>query len=91
MAPQSTSQIQEATPVILEKDGAKMMRLEVCLSGYSSDDVIVQPADCRLLLIHKADSSVLGTFNLPESVDPFTIEAVLSEEGVLRVEAPLVC
>nr|UQK61707.1 small heat shock protein [Eunice torquata] len=89
MAPQ-TSDLKEAAPVVMEKDGAKVMRLEVPLNGLSCDDVMVRPDDKRLLILHKADAALIRAFDLPESVDPFTIEAELLD-GVLFVEAPVKC
>jgi HSP20 family molecular chaperone IbpA len=90
MAPQTTDRQKESTPILMEKDGAKVVCLEVPLAGYKSDDVIVRPDDKRMLILLKTDSSLIRAFDFPESVDPFTVEAQMLD-GVLRVEAPIKC
>ena len=80
--------IQTSEPQVLEQNGNKILRLATHLIGYNADDVSVLPVDNKLQLVSK-DNQVLHTYDLPESVDPFTVEAQLTDDGVLIVTAPL--
>nr|UQK61728.1 small heat shock protein [Pareurythoe californica] len=90
MAPifDETTNLKADEPIICEVDGQRVLRLVTHLSGYKSDDVIVKPVDSKLLILTK-DDVTLKSYDLPESLDPFTVEAQLGEDGVLRVEAPV--
>nr|UQK61732.1 small heat shock protein [Protodriloides chaetifer] len=91
MAPQTESSTSNgATPVILEQDGSKFVRIQTSMVGRKLDDIIVKPMENQLVVLTK-DNEILATFDLPESVDPFAVEADLSEDGVLTIEAPLQC
>nr|UQK61684.1 small heat shock protein [Arenicola marina] len=91
MSPQTSNvNIKAGTPEILEEDGVRTLRITAHLIGYKDGDISVRPAEAKLLLVNK-DNDVIETFNLPESVDPFTVEANISEDGMLTVMAPLTC
>ena len=64
--------------------------LTAAISGYSADDVTVRPADNQLLLLNK-ENVVIPSYDLPENVDPFTVEAMMFDNGTLMVRAPLRC
>ena len=90
MAPQTTPAA-SADPmlVIKEKNGAKFLQVDVPLAGFRFDDVTVRPDGCRLLVLAKS-GDVVRTVCLPESVDPYTIEAEMTD-GILSIEAPMMC
>nr|UQK61742.1 small heat shock protein [Sipunculus nudus] len=83
MAPHVTNKSE-----IIEQDGGRRMRLVTSLTGYTADDISVRPTDDKVLVLDGA-GAVLCAFDAPESVDPYTVEAELSENGVLTIEAPL--
>ena len=73
---------------IIEKDGQKVARLVVSFHGYGPDDITVRPVEDKLLVID-VEGSVMAEYCLPESVDPYNVEADMSEDGTLTVEAIL--
>ena len=77
-------------PEILEEDGVKFLRLVTSLPGYELADITVRPMEDKLVIMDK-DQAVLKSCDLPESVDPFTVDASLSDDGVLTIKAPLKC
>ena len=90
MAPQSTTvHATDSTPVIMDKNGTKTVHVDIALSGYRCDDVTVRPDDKRLLVLNKSNA-LLKAIDLPESVDPYTVEAEM-HDGVLSVEAAMTC
>ena len=77
-------------PEIYDRHGYRTLRITAKLIGYGAGDVIVRPTDDRLYLLDK-DDVILTSYHLPESVDPFALEADVSESGLLVIEAPLRC
>ncbi|KAK2161354.1 hypothetical protein LSH36_118g04035, partial [Paralvinella palmiformis] len=77
-------------PEIYDRSGYRTLRITAELIGCDANDVVVRPAEDRLYLLDK-DDVVLTSYRLPESVDPFTIEADVSDNGTLVIEAPLIC
>ena len=88
MAPQTGSAV-DGYPTVVEIDGMKILQVEVHLENTRSGDVIVRPVDKNLMVLNR-NEDVLRNIALPESVDPFTVEASIAD-GVLRVQAPLMC
>ncbi len=77
-------------PTVMQVDGLKMLRVEINMRGRKVDDVIVRPVDDYIMVLDKSDC-VLRNIALPESVDPFTVEALMTGDGILCVQAPLMC
>ena len=77
-----------------KEDGSRHLRVMAPLHGYQPQDITVRPDGNTLLLFKMSQSGqdeLLQTINLPESVDPYTVEARVNHFGQLIVEAPLVC
>lgn len=90
MAPHDEYNIEDAVPEVSDTEEGKTVKLQVRFHGYTADDIQVRPHDCDLHILSR-DNRVLKTFHLPESVDPFTVEAKVVNDGCLLIEAPLVC
>ena len=91
MAPQTGSSLSEGNGVsIFEEDGSKFVRLVVKFVGYGIKDLIVRPVEDKLLILEKPNA-ILGTYDLPESVDPFTVDADMTSDGLLTVTAAMKC
>ena len=77
---------------VIEHGGYRLVRLVAPLGDYyQPDDIIVRPHDQTLLVVDSRNGFVLLSQDLPESVDPFTVEAELMDGGTLVVVAPLTC
>ena len=75
-------------PQIIERDGVRMLQLITQLEGFRYSDLLVRPQEDKILVMDSSEK-VLKSYPLPESVDPYTVEADISDEGVLTVLAPL--
>ncbi|XP_074660274.1 major egg antigen-like [Tubulanus polymorphus] len=87
------------SPIVTNPDGSRQLKLEVEIGiQYTADDVIVKTVDRKIVINarHEEKSGNRTSFcefskeyELPESVDPFTVNAYLLDNGKLIVEAPL--
>nr|UQK61711.1 small heat shock protein [Flabelliderma ockeri] len=75
-------------PQVIERDGVRMLQLITQLEGFRYSDLLVRPQEDKILVMDSSEK-VLKSYPLPESVDPYTVEADISDEGVLTVLAPL--
>lgn len=80
----------DAVPEVVDVDGVKLVRLVTSLPGYDISEITVRPVEDKLVVMDKSEK-ILKSYPLPESVDPFTVEAELTKEGILTIEAPLKC
>nr|UQK61739.1 small heat shock protein [Polygordius sp. ID7] len=87
MAPQITTQPANNARVVTGRDGTRLLQLKVALTGINQQDLAVRPVDSTLVILRNEE--VLQTVELPESVDPFTVEAKMTKDGFLTVEALL--
>ncbi|XP_076450464.1 small heat shock protein p36-like isoform X2 [Babylonia areolata] len=91
-----------ATPVknafVTEADGSRRMRLSVDVGDFRPEEIVVKTADRKLIVHAEHEEKAAGRtlhkefnkeYDLPESVDPSTISAFLSEDRHLTIEAPL--
>lgn len=84
--------VADARVEVIEYGGYRLVRLVAPLGDYyRPDDIVVRPHDQTLLVIDSRNDLVLLSHDLPESVDPFTVEAELLNGGTLVVVAPLKC
>ncbi|KAK2187323.1 hypothetical protein NP493_169g01039 [Ridgeia piscesae] len=82
----------DARVEVIEYGGYRLVRLVAPLGDYyQPDDIVVRPHDQTLLVVDSRNDLVLLSRDLPESVDPFTVQAELLSGGTLVVVAPLKC
>ena len=74
---------------VIEKEESKVAQVTMAMRGYTTEDISIRPQE-DVLHIQNKEGVTLKTFKLPESVDPFTVEAML-KDGQLLIEAPLKC
>ncbi|CAH1786246.1 unnamed protein product [Owenia fusiformis] len=94
-----TKRLPTGGPVYVDADGIRKLRIVVDVGkDFNPEDVTVKTVDTKLLVSaskeeKSANRTMQRTFNkeydMPESVDPFTINAFLDDDGKLTVEAPL--
>ena len=105
MAPveNQSSPVQLGVPQIVEgPDGERILRvLSSVPASTRARQIAVRPQEDRLLIFRvggaKDDADdvsmlrqeLVETVQLPESVDPFTVEATINKDGLLEVCAPL--
>uniref|UniRef100_A0A0B7ASS1 SHSP domain-containing protein n=1 Tax=Arion vulgaris TaxID=1028688 RepID=A0A0B7ASS1_9EUPU len=90
---------QVKNPIITEADGSRKLRLQVDIGEFRPEDVVVVKTMDRKLIVHaeheeKTSGRTLHKefnkeYDLPESVDPTTIQAYITEDNKLTIEAPL--
>ncbi|KAL8568131.1 hypothetical protein ACOMHN_027654 [Nucella lapillus] len=91
-----------ATPVknafVTEADGSRRMRLTVDVGEFNPEEITVKTADRKLIVHAQHEERMAGRtlhkefnkeYDLPESVDPNALSAVMSEDKKLIIEAPL--
>ena len=82
--------------VVTGEDGCRVLRVVVSLPTITSPrQIAVRPHDDRLLIFrvgeaHILQHELLHSVQLPESLDPFTVEANVNAQGQLVVQAPLI-
>lgn len=84
--------------IITEPDGARKLHLQVDIGEYKPEDIVVKTMDRKLIVTARHEEKMEGRtihkefnkeFELPETVDPMSVNAFLSEDGKLTIEAPL--
>ncbi|BFZ15718.1 hypothetical protein BsWGS_18757 [Bradybaena similaris] len=89
---------QVKNPIITEADGSRKLRLEVDIGEFKPEDVVVKTMDRKLIVHAEHEEKTSGRtlhkefnkeYDLPESVDPATIQAYLTDDKKLTIEAPL--
>uniref|UniRef100_A0A0B7ATA4 SHSP domain-containing protein n=1 Tax=Arion vulgaris TaxID=1028688 RepID=A0A0B7ATA4_9EUPU len=85
-------------PIITEADGSRKLRLEVDIGEFKPEDVVVKTMDRKLIVHAEHEEKTSGRtlhkefnkeYDLPESVDPATIQAYITDDKKLTIEAPL--
>ena len=83
--------------VVTGEDGCRALRVVVSLPVpvTSPRQIAVRPHGDRLLIYrlgeaHILQHELLHSVQLPESLDPFTVEANVNAQGQLVVQAPLI-
>ncbi|GFS17958.1 major egg antigen [Elysia marginata] len=85
-------------PIITEADGSRKLRLQVDIGEFRPEDVVVKTMDRKLIVHAEHEEKTSGRtlhkefnkeYDLPESVDPATIQAYISDDRNLTIEAPL--
>ncbi|XP_005113030.1 major egg antigen [Aplysia californica] len=85
-------------PIITEADGSRKLRLQVDIGEFSPEDVVVKTMDRKLIVHAEHEEKTAGRtlhkefnkeYDLPESVDPATIQAYIADDKKLTIEAPL--
>jgi len=85
-------------PIITDADGSRKLRLQVDIGEFSPEDVVVKTMDRKLVVHAEHEEKTAGRtlhkefnkeYDLPESVDPSTIQAYIGEDKNLTIEAPL--
>ncbi|BFZ04957.1 hypothetical protein BsWGS_07996 [Bradybaena similaris] len=85
-------------PIITEADGSRKLRLQVDIGEFSPEDVVVKTMDRKLIVHAEHEEKTSGRtlhkefnkeYDLPESVDPATIQAYIADDKILTIEAPL--
>lgn len=89
MAPKGNVTGSENGPEVIMKGEERIFRLVTPMEGYHPGDVTVRPTENSLLILSTKSEEVIKSFALEESLDPFAIEAHMSEDSILTVEAPL--
>jgi hypothetical protein len=88
--------------IVVGPDGERFLHfLSTLPASTRARQIAVRPQEDRLLIFQvggaKGDAGdvsmlrqeLVETVQLPESVDPFTVEASINDEGLLEVRAPL--
>ena len=88
MTPENKKIVQHGYEVI-ETGDSRTAHIEVEIQGYTSGEINVRPQEETILVLDSIGNE-LRRFILPESVDPFAVEAVL-KNGILSIDAPLTC
>lgn len=85
-------------PIITEADGSRKLRLQVDIGEFRPEDVVVKTMDRKLIVHAEHEEKTSGRtlhkefnkeYDLPESVDPATIQAFIADDKNLTIEAPL--
>ncbi|XP_059170873.1 major egg antigen-like [Physella acuta] len=85
-------------PIITEADGSRKLRLQVDIGEFKPEDVVVKTMDRKLIVHAEHEEKTSGRtlhkefnkeYDLPESVDPSTIQAYIADDKQLTIEAPL--
>ena len=89
----------QSGPVVTERDGSRKLRMLVEVGNdFKPEDITVKTIDKKLVVHARHEEKSAGRtmfrefnkeFDLPEIVDPLTVNAFLSDDGKLTVEAPL--
>ena len=92
-------QSKDAGLTVAEENGRRMLTVVTDIGDFVKEEVQVRPVNDKLVIHARRDVKQDGDtgfrefnkeYRLPESVDPFTVEAVI-REGQLIVRAPLTC
>ena len=86
-------------PIVTDADGRKRLRLLVDIgSEFKPEDILVKTIDKKLIISAKHEEKTSGRtlqrefnkeYELPDIVDPQTVNAYFTEDGALTIEAPL--
>ncbi|RUS86381.1 hypothetical protein EGW08_005831 [Elysia chlorotica] len=85
-------------PIVTEADGSRKLRLQVDIGEFRPEDVVVKTMDRKLIVHAEHEEKTSGRtlhkefnkeYDLPESVDPATIQAYIADDRNLTIEAPL--
>ncbi|KAK3797314.1 hypothetical protein RRG08_014942 [Elysia crispata] len=85
-------------PIVTEADGSRKLRLQVDIGEFRPEDVVVKTMDRKLIVHAEHEEKTSGRtlhkefnkeYDLPESVDPATIQAFIADDRNLTIEAPL--
>ncbi|CAG5128517.1 unnamed protein product [Candidula unifasciata] len=85
-------------PIITEADGSRKLRLQVDIGEFRPEDVVVKTMERKLIVHAEHEEKSSGRtlhkefnkeYDLPESVDPATIQAYIADDKILTIEAPL--
>jgi HSP20 family molecular chaperone IbpA len=95
--PMSTSGL--GPGIITKPDGTRELRLEIDVgTQYKPEEITVKTVDRKICISARHEekmgnrtsfSEFSKEYEIPESVDPFTVNAYLTDTGKLIVEAPL--
>lgn len=89
---------QTRSPIITDPDGTRKLKLDVDVGEFSPDEVIVRTIDKKVIVTasheemkggRKMTRSFNKEYELPDSVDPVTVNAYMSDTGTLTIEAPM--
>lgn len=88
---------QPENPYVTDPEGNRKLALRYDVSQFNPEEVTVKTTDNEILVHAKHHEETEGRkvhreftrkFQLPENIDPKTLKATLSKDGVLHVEAP---
>lgn len=86
------------TPIVTEPDGSRKLKLEVDVGEFRPEEVVVKTIDKKVVVTasheetqggRKMSKSFNKEYELPDSVDPMTVNAYMQENGRLVIEAPI--
>ncbi|KAK7477579.1 hypothetical protein BaRGS_00031184 [Batillaria attramentaria] len=85
-------------PIVTDPDGSRRMRLSVDIGEFNPDEIVVKTTERKLIVHAEHEERSAGRtlhkefnkeYDLPESVDPSTIQAYMGDDRHLTIEAPL--
>jgi len=85
-------------PIVTEPDGSRKLKLQVDIGEFNPEDVVVKTLDRKLIVHAEHEEKAAGRtlhkefnkeYDLPESVDPATIQAYIGDDNKLTIEAPI--
>jgi HSP20 family molecular chaperone IbpA len=86
-------------PIVTEQDGSRKLKIEVDIGReFGPEDIMVKTVDKKLVVHAKHEEKAAGRtsfrefsreFELPEDVDPNTVQASITDDGKLQIEAPI--
>ena len=85
------------SPYVTDAEGNRKLALRYDVSQFVPEEVTVKTTDNEIVVHakhqeekegHKVHREFTRKFMLPENIDPTTLKATLSTDGVLHVEAP---
>lgn len=89
--------LQVENPFVTDAEGNRKLALRYDVSQFNPDEVTVKTTENEVVVHAKHSEEAEGRksyreftrkFTLPDRVDPKTLKATLSKDGVLHVEAP---
>jgi len=94
----------EQSPIVIEADGSNHLKIVINVSAsLTMPDIKIKTVDNHLIVSgtsshisaetntqEKPNTELFQTFELPESLDPYNIDAKLTDKGQLVIHAPLI-
>ena len=96
-ATEANQVLQVENPYVTDVEGNRKLALRYDVSKFSPEEITVKTTGNEVVVHakhheesegHKVHREFTRKFTLPHNVDPTTLKATLSKDGVLHVEAP---